>query len=131
MIARPDVLLRLESLLVLLAAVLGYRLVLHGHWWFFAALFLLPDFSLAGYLLPGHVLSDKRVAALLYNAVHSYLLPILLAFAAWRLADVRLGQIAAIWIAHIAFDRLLGFGPKFPQAFKPTHIQSAGVFPSA
>jgi hypothetical protein len=126
MIARPDVLLRLEALLVLSATVLGYRLVLHGHWWFFAALFLVPDFSLAGYMQ-----LDTRVAALLYNAIHSYLLPILLAFAAWRLADFRLGQIAAIWIAHIAFDRLLGFGLKFPQAFKPTHIQSAGVFPSA
>jgi hypothetical protein len=126
MIARPDVLLRLESLLLLSATVIGYRLALHGHWWLFAALFLAPDFSLAGYLLP-----NKRVAALLYNSIHSYLLPILLAFAAWRLADVHLGQIAAIWIAHIAFDRLLGFGLKFPQAFKPTHIQSAAVFRSA
>ena len=126
MIARPDVLLRLESLLVLLATVLVYRLGLHGQWWLFAALFLVPDFSLAGYLLP-----DRRLAALLYNAIHSYVLPILLALAAWRLADFRLGQIAAIWIAHIAFDRLLDFGLKFRQAFKPTHIQSAGVFRSA
>ncbi len=110
---------------MLSATVLGYRLVLHGHWWLFAALFLVPDFSLAGYLLP-----DKRIAALLYNAIHSYLLPILLALGAWRLADVRLGQIAAIWIAHIAFDRLLGFGLKYSEAFKPTHIQSAAVFRS-
>ena len=124
MMARPDVLLRLESLLVLSATVLAYSLALHGPWWLFAALFLLPDLSLAGYLFP-----DKRIAALLYNAIHSYLLPLLLALGAWRLADLRLGQIAAIWIAHIAFDRLLGFGLKFPQAFKPTHIQSAGVFP--
>jgi hypothetical protein len=126
MMARPDVLLRLESLLVLSATILGYRLVLHGPWWLFAVLFLVPDFSLAGYLLP-----DKRLAALLYNAIHSYLLPLLLAFVAWRLAELRLGQITAIWIAHIAFDRLLGYGLKFPQAFKPTHIQSAAVFHSA
>jgi Domain of unknown function (DUF4260) len=31
---------------------------------------------------------------------------------------------AAIWIAHIAFDRLLGFGLKYPEAFKPTHLQT-------
>jgi hypothetical protein len=126
MITRPDVLLRLESLLVLAATILAYRLVLHGPWWLFAVLFLVPDFSLAGYLLP-----DRRRAALLYNAIHSYLLPILLAFAAWQLPDIRMGQIAAIWIAHIAFDRLLGYGLKFSQAFKPTHIQSAAVFRSA
>ena len=125
MIGRPDVLLRLEALLVLSATVLAYRLILGGPWWLFAAMFLVPDFSLGGYLLP-----NKRVAALLYNAIHSYLLAIVLAFTAWRLADVRLKQIAAIWIAHIAFDRLLGYGLKFPQAFEPTHIQSAGVFRS-
>ncbi len=125
MIARPDILLRLEALLVLSATVLAYRLVLHGPWWLFAALFLVPDLSLAGYLLP-----NKSIAALLYNAVHSYVFPILLALAAWRLIDVRLGQIVAIWIAHIAFDRLLGYGMKFPQAFKPTHIQSAAIYHS-
>src|ERR1700685_3734686 len=112
MIARPDVLLRLESFLVLSATVLSYRLVLHGHWGLFAALFLVPDFSLAGYLLP-----NRRIAAFLYNAIHSYMLPILLALTAWQRTDVRLGQIAAIWISHIAFDRLLGFGLKYREAF--------------
>lgn len=126
MIDRPDVLLRLESFLVLSATVLVYRLVLHGHWGLFAALFLVPDLSLAGYLLP-----DKRVAAFLYNAIHSYLLPILLVLVAWHRADLRLGQIAAIWISHIAFDRLLGFGLKYGEAFQPTHIQSAAVYRAA
>jgi hypothetical protein len=30
--------------------------------------------------------------------------------------------IALIWIAHIAFDRLLGFGLKYPTQFKDTHL---------
>jgi hypothetical protein len=123
MLARPDILLRLEALLVLSATVPAYRLVLHGPWWLLAVLFLVPDISLAGYLLP-----NRRIAAFLYNAIHSYLLPILLAFAGWHLADVLFGQIAAIWIAHIAFDRLLGYGLKYPQAFKPTHIQCAAFY---
>jgi hypothetical protein len=126
MLTRPDVLLRLESFLVLFGALICYRLVLHGHWLWFAVLFLVPDLSLAGYLF-----RSGRVAASIYNAIHSYFLPIVLGFAAWGRLDLRLGQIAAIWIAHIAFDRLLGFGLKFPQAFKPTHIQSAAVFRSA
>jgi hypothetical protein len=126
MIARPDVLLRLESWVVLWGRVGGVRQVLHGHWGFFAALFLVPDFSLAGYLL-----RDKRVAAWLYNAIHSYLLPILLVLVACHRTDVRLEQIAAIWISHIAFDRLLGFGLKYREAFQPTHIQSAAFYRAA
>lgn len=122
---QPALLLRLEALLVLSASLLGYR-ALHGHWILFAALFLVPDLSLAGYLSP-----SKPFAAALYNTVHSYILPLLLGFASWRMSHLLLGQLALIWIAHIAFDRLLGYGLKFPQAFNPTHIQSAAVFRSA
>jgi hypothetical protein len=31
-------------------------------------------------------------------------------------------QIALIWAAHIAIDRVLGFGLKYPTAFKDTHL---------
>ena len=41
--------------------------------------------------------------------------------AAWR----RRGCIpyALIWLAHIGFDRALGFGLKYPTFFKDTHLQ--------
>ena len=32
-------------------------------------------------------------------------------------------QIALIWLAHIGFDRLLGYGLKYPTGFKDTHLQ--------
>lgn len=123
----PDRLLRLEALLVLLASLLGYAKVLHAHWLFFALFFLVPDLSLLGYLAKTHL----SFAAGLYNTAHSYALPALLALAAWKTAVPWAAPIAVIWIAHIAFDRLLGFGLKYPEAFKPTHIQAAAVFPAA
>jgi hypothetical protein len=123
---RPALLLRLEALLVLSASLLFYRVSLHGHWLLFALLFLAPDISLAGYLSP-----SKTIAAAIYNTVHSYILALLVGFAAWRTSHLLIGQLAAICIAHIAFDRLLGYGLKFPEAFRPTHIQSAAVFRSA
>jgi hypothetical protein len=127
MLTRPGVLLRLESLLALLAAVIGYRVALHGSLWLFALLFLAPDLSLAGY-------AGKRrpaFAASVYNVAHNYILPALLGAAAWHWASPRSARIAAIWFAHIALDRLLGYGLKFPEAFKPTHIQSAAVYLAA
>jgi hypothetical protein len=30
---------------------------------------------------------------------------------------------ALIWTAHIAMDRLLGFGLKYPTRFQDTHLQ--------
>jgi hypothetical protein len=32
-------------------------------------------------------------------------------------------QIALIWGAHIGADRMLGYGLKYPTAFKHTHLQ--------
>lgn len=127
MLTRPDMILRLEAPIVLSASVFGYRVMFHGSWWLFALLFLAPDLSLAGYAAKQHL----RLASAVYNTAHSYLLPALLGLAAWHGASSLGEQIAAIWIAHIGFDRVLRYGLKFPQGFKPTHVQSAGVYLAA
>jgi hypothetical protein len=124
MLTRPGLLLRLEGFFVLAATVAAFATILHGRWWAFAVFFLAPDLSLLGYLAR----SPGSVAAALYNAVHSYALPIVMGMAAWKMGSVAGEQAGAIWAAHIAFDRLLGFGLKFPEAFKPTHVQRAGVW---
>jgi hypothetical protein len=124
MLTRPDVLLRLEALLVLPVCLAVFQVLLHGRWSLFALLFLAPDLALVGYLAKNR----PGMATALYNTVHCYALPLLLGLAAWKWSAVLYGEIAVIWIAHIAFDRLLGFGLKYIQAFKPTHVQSAAVY---
>lgn len=120
MLTRPGTLLRTEALLVLATSLAAYRLAAHGNWWIFALFFLAPDLSLLGYL------SKTRLgpAAALYNAVHNYALPLVLAAVAWKMASPPLEQAALIWIAHIAFDRALGYGLKYPQSFNRTHLQT-------
>lgn len=121
MLTRPGVLLRLEGLIVLVAALTVYATFLHGRWWIFVVFFLAPDLSLLGYA----VKDQPALAAALYNAAHTYVLALLLALVAW-IAGWQIGMLAAaIWTAHIAFDRLLGFGLKYPQSFKETHLQVA------
>jgi hypothetical protein len=112
----PRFLLQLEGLFFL---VLGCALYAHLHfsWGFFAILFFAPDLSMVGYFL------GKKVGAILYNVFHTYSVPILVFLV--LLCLNRLGDCAVplIWVAHIGFDRLLGFGIKYETAFKDTHLQ--------
>jgi hypothetical protein len=111
----PGRLLRLEGLALFVGALVVY--FDQGYpWWLPVVLFLAPDFSFAGYL------AGPRVGASVYNAVHSTVGPIALA-AVGVLANVDwCVQLALIWLAHIGLDRLLGYGLKYPTAFKDTHL---------
>jgi hypothetical protein len=112
--------LRLEGLaLALLTAVLYTRT--GASWWLFAALWILPDLSMLGYL------ASPCRGARAYNALHTYLLPALLAFFA-LLFDAQgvLLPIALIWANHIGIDRMLGYGLKYADGFSFTHLGRIG-----
>jgi hypothetical protein len=109
--------LRLEGLAALLLAAYLYA-VSGASWTLFAVLFLTPDVSLAGYL------AGARVGGTIYNAAHSYVGP--LALAASLLAAGAAPALALIWVAHIGFDRMLGYGLKYPTAFADTHLGRIG-----
>ncbi len=121
-VTRPDVLLRLEAVALLLASGVGYARIYPGHWWLFMLLFLVPDISLAGYFV-----SNGRVPAALYNVAHSYVLPLVVGALAWQRGWALGGEMAVIWLSHISFDRALGYGLKFAGDFKHTHLQSSAV----
>jgi hypothetical protein len=112
----PRVLLRAEG-----AAVAGAAIVLYfseGYpWWLLVVLALAPDLSMLGYL------AGPRIGAASYDAVHTYVGPIVLG-AAGVLADSELAiQLGLIWLTHIGVDRAVGYGLKYPTAFKDTHLQ--------
>jgi hypothetical protein len=115
----PRALLRVEGALVLGAALLAYA-HLGGSWGWFAALFLLPDLSMLGYL------AGPRVGAVAYNAGHSYVAPALLAALSVALGAPALLLGAAIWVGHVGFDRMLGYGLKYGTAFGDTHLGRVG-----
>lgn len=115
----PKWLLRGEGFVMLLAAVVGYR-TLGGGWGLFAACFLLPDLSLLGYL------AGARVGAVVYNAGHSLFGPAVLAAIALLASSTGFGLAALIWVAHIGFDRLAGYGLKYGSSFFDTHLGRVG-----
>ena len=112
-------LLRLEAAALLGAALLAYGWLGAG-WGMFAALLLVPDLSLLGYL------AGARTGAIVYNAAHSSLGPALLA--ATGLVVPAVLPFAAIWLAHVGMDRMLGYGLKYGTAFGDTHLGRVGRF---
>lgn len=96
---------RLAGGLTLLLAVLLYRWT-GGGWLVFALLLLLPDLGALGYLI------GARAGARGYNALHNYPLPLALLAAGMLTGGSSIVALAAIWLAHIGMDRLLGYGLK-------------------
>jgi hypothetical protein len=114
-----DHLLRLEWIGVGVAAIVAY-VAAGGSWTLFLVLILAPDLSMMGYL------AGPRIGAIAYNAFHILVWPALL-FIAWLVWGQPLAfDVAAIWTAHIAIDRALGYGLKLPEGFSETHLGRIG-----
>lgn len=103
-----------------LAVLLALYARFGGGWWLFAALFLAPDLGILAYL------AGPRVGAMGYNLLHTYPLPAALALIGVAFSAPVALHVALIWAAHIALDRLLGYGLKFPEAFGETHLGRVG-----
>jgi hypothetical protein len=112
---RPGLLLRLEGLALLAAALVLFFDTESS--WLWLLLLLWPDVSFAAYA------AGPRVGAIAYNLLHTTIGPLILG-AIGVLADS--GSVvvfALVWAAHAGMDRALGYGLKYPTAFKDTHLQ--------
>jgi hypothetical protein len=119
MLSRPAQLLRIEDAFLLAAAILVYA-HFHFSWVLFGVLFLVPDLFMLGYLV------NPRIGAAIYNFAHTLSIPLVVAAIGWMQQRPLLLAIAVIWLSHIAFDRLLGYGLKYPAHFGDTHLQHLG-----
>jgi hypothetical protein len=114
---------RIAALLCIAATfVVAERIfaTLKTSWWIYAVLFLAPDLSFAAYLC------GPRFGAMIYNSAHSYMVPMALMTAGFTMASPLVLSIAMIWLAHIGFDRALGYGLKYAQGFGFTHLGRIG-----
>ncbi len=112
-------LLRLEALATFAVSTTLF-FILGGNPWVFAVLFFAPDLSLVGYAV------SRKTGAALYNAIHSYAMPAVLALAGALTGLTILWHIALIFVAHAAFDRSLGYGLKYAAGFRHTHLGPIG-----
>jgi hypothetical protein len=114
-------LLKLEYLSLLLVSLYIYS-ELHFAWWLFFACILLPDIGMLGYLV------NTRVGAFTYNLFHHmgiaalFLLTGIIFFK----NNEWLEFTGVILLAHSSLDRLLGYGLKYEDDFKNTHLGRIG-----
>lgn len=85
-------------------------------WWVFPACILLPDLSMVGYLI------NPKTGAWLYNFFHHKLVAIIILVAGFWLNFPVLTLAGVILFAHSAMDRIFGYGLKFNDNFKHTHL---------
>jgi hypothetical protein len=78
---------------------------------------LAPDLSTLGYLF------GPKLGSVAYNLAHTTVWPILIGLAGWRLGWSWATSAALIWLAHIGMDRMIGYGLKYPDSFKRSHLQ--------
>ena len=118
-IGGPRVLLRLEGFAALAAGVAFYAQAKFS-WPAFALFFLAPDLAMLGYF------AGPRAGAIAYNLAHTYVLAAVLTLAGFFGGAPAAAAGGLIWIAHIGFDRVLGYGLKYPSGFGHTHLGRIG-----
>ena len=114
----PALMLRAEELMLLAAVVVLYERMYAGHWGLFALLFLVPDVSFVGWIG-----GERRWAATGYNLLHWEAAALAMAMGGWLAGMAGVLQVGLIWLGHISFDRLVGYGLKYRGVFKRTHLQ--------
>ncbi len=112
-------LLRWEGVTLFVGMTLFYW-ISGAPWWHYAVVFFLPDLAFLAYL------AGPRIGAGVYNATHATIGPLLLVLFGLVTAEPLPGSLAMVWLAHIGFDRMLGYGLKYEKGFGFTHLGRIG-----
>lgn len=98
--------------------MLAYALTLYlgFPWWMFLAWLLAPDLSMIGYAI------NKKTGAVLYNFFHHQGLAVLVGLTGIYLNEVNLQFAGLLLFGHSAMDRVFGYGLKYFDDFKHTHL---------
>ena len=102
--------------------IVSYLLTLEMgfQWWLFFALLLAPDVSMIGYLV------NKKTGAVLYNIFHHQGLALLIAIAGFYSGNNIILFTGLLLFGHSSMDRIFGYGLKYPDDFKITHLGRIG-----
>jgi len=112
-------LIALEEIAMFALAVAGcYYQPLSFKWWLWPVLFLLPDLGMIGYVI------SPEVGAITYNLFHHKLVAVVVFLVGYSTNNAQIMLAGLILFGHSSFDRALGYGLKFPDSFKHTHLGS-------
>lgn len=89
-------------------------------WWWFPVLLLTPDIGMIGYII------NPIIGAFTYNLFHHKAIAILIGVAGFYLGNTLFILIGVILYSHASFDRIFGYGLKYTDSFKNTHLGYIG-----
>ncbi len=108
-------LVKLEELAQFLLSIFLFT-QLNFAWWVFPACILLPDLSMLGYI------ANPKAGARLYNLFHHKLTGAGIFMAGIWLHQPLITLAGVILFGHSAMDRIFGYGLKYGDNFKHTHL---------
>jgi hypothetical protein len=88
--------------------------------WVFPVVLFLPDISMFGYLI------TPSWGAFSYNFIHHKGVAIAVIILGFIINDTPLQGIGLVLFAHSAMDRVFGYGLKYSNSFKSTHLGLIG-----
>jgi len=88
--------------------------------WLFWAFFLVPDIGMLGYL------ANPKVGAASYNLLHHKGIALACYFLGYYLALHEVTFAGVVLLGHSSFDRIFGYGLKYTDAFRHTHLGLIG-----
>lgn len=107
--------LRTEELLMFILSIYLFSLY-DFSWWLYPALLLLPDIGMIGYLF------NTQTGAITYNLFHHKGIAIVIFLIGAFTAVSWIILSGIILFGHSSMDRFFGFGLKYPDSFKHTHL---------
>jgi len=109
-------LLRLEEAAMFGLSIYAFSLTDFA-WWWYLVLILAPDIGMLGYVV------NTKVGAVTYNLFHHKAIAILVFIAGLALPNAWLELSGIILFGHASMDRMIGYGLKYSDNFKHTHLQ--------
>lgn len=113
----PLTLQRAEGIALFAAAAWLYY-GLSQPWWVFVLVLVAVDLTMLGYTI------NNRIGSYVYNAGHTLIAPLAMSLISVLVDSSLWFGVSLSWIAHIGIDRLIGYGLKYPDSFKSTHLQN-------
>lgn len=107
--------IRTEELLMFILSIYLFSLY-DFSWWLYPTLLLLPDIGMVGYL------ANPKTGAIIYNIFHHKGIAIVIFLIGSFSSAPSIVLIGIILFGHSSMDRLFGYGLKFPDSFKNTHL---------
>ncbi len=111
--------IKLEEIAMFVLATYLFSLLGIG-WWWFVVFLLAPDIGMLGYAV------NSKIGAITYNLFHHKGIAVAIYLLGIYLDNTWILFAGIILFAHSCFDRILGYGLKYSDDFKNTHLGTIG-----